>query len=720
MHPGAQFLLAREFPLLEKIGAKSTYNAFEKVSENLYRLFWSDVSSEHFILDSTFLVAALILISIVVSVRKGPLMKNVASAFLRAGRVFACFWTGSAALCLAFAAADLPRLPLGRDVMAFWMAVLFLCGASLIWLFVACLRTTSCRFLGPSPRMSAALKAAGVIIAAFCASSLFFIELPPQTALGWLVAQLCILGIPAGVGLLLPFRQEIATDGGTKEAETLGPRYFKRWDFVLLIPVLFLLLNSPHIPTLTTLGIVTALGENDLMPLLLAVILAICLFNRVTEKELRERPRSLFANVFSAFLIVQISLMFYPASVWFSLFIAFLAYLVLGLRVQSDIESASRPLWRRARFWVAIAAGGLVLRQAYITAHFMSVAFNIPHYAAHHKMWPAILSVVLTVVLGLGSISLILFIFRKRDVRRPIRYAASGLLLAMCALAVYPGEKRGFTLGALPSLKFGVMLTLVLLLVLLRYEKAALGFGRLLRGRPTRMVIYALLFAFAVINRGVTSFPSCASGCLYFATSGLSENDGVALRSLPTESIAAAEFLRRSIFDSPTTSSPSEAPETAEAASIHAWSGIMPIPLQFPKLGRTSFLPKILGRPAQLIAGAARVESRPEAPGVVLQVLYSRRIPSVNLSEHLEMQLRPGRARRTASQHLDALKRPDGWAAFYDCPYAILQLNGPWRQWNTRLEAVIECAIFSLLDPPGHEALKQFWRLDGMPGVMIY
>ncbi|MBN1593507.1 MAG: hypothetical protein JW941_09730 [Candidatus Coatesbacteria bacterium] len=683
------------------------YHAFEKVSDSVYHLFWSNIGLGHFLLDASIVFLSVLGIGLAVSPGAGRRGRGIASVIQVAGRAFAAIWWGLLTLCLLFAAMDLSRLQTGFGSKARWMTVLIAAGTLSLLVGVALLRTLGSRQLRHIGAVSLILRAFGVVVIACSGVVLSVTDIPPQTALGWLVSMLCVLGIPAGIGMLLPYRGPKPQEVHMQEGETSGPRYFKRWDFAFLVPVVFLLFNVPSVPTVS---ISMAMGESDLVPIFQALMLAICLLNRVSLKDLTEHPRSIFANVFYAFLIGQIAYLFYPTNFFLTLSAAILIYSVLGLKVGDRPDIDSRPWWRKARTWVALAAVTVLLRELYVSLYFLWHAAKIPAYTTHHGIWKSILMLAIMTAIGFVGIWVILRIYRKRDVRRSIRIFIPVLMLLMCGLAAYSQSAGGYGFAVMGPFGIGVSITLALFLVVLRFKKPALMVGLLLRSKPIRVAIYGLLISLAIVNRGIVSLPSSVGGYTYYTPAGLTDSDGRALRVLPPESIPASEFMRRSTFG-----------DSSDKANdvIYAWAGIIPYPAPFPKMRRTTFAPRILGRQSQAFAGAARIWHATDAE-VRLDILYSRRTSNFNLSEHIDMQLRPQRFRDSASTHIKALRAKDSWAEFVGKPCAILQLNGPWREWNQGIDGVVETAIFSLLDPPSQIGQTLFWKVEEFPGAEIY
>ena len=105
---------------------------------------------------------------------------------------------------------------------------------------------------------------------------------------------------------------------------------------------------------------------------------------------------------------------------------------------------------------------------------------------------------------------------------------------------------------------------------------------------------------------------------------------------------------------------------------------------------------------------------------VRLDVLYSRRVIGAGLADHIRLQLKPSDIRAQAALSLSSLKQIENWQEYVDYPRTALVPSHICRPWDSVISAVVDIAIFSLLNTPGHEALKHFWRLDGMPNVAIY
>ncbi|MCD6327372.1 hypothetical protein J7M28_07450 [bacterium] len=710
MFPPGQLLFARKIPLFSKLADNSTFTPFEETSIGLYRFNWSEVGAGHFLSDLALFVLGFLLLTLAIGYGKHYLRRDLTSVLLRAGRVWGALWCAIAAVCFIIGAIDLSRLPIDRAIAAFWTVILVIVGLGLFALTIKSLRRAAPD--NPGRRTSdRVIKVSGFIIAAACASLLHVVDFPPQTSLGWVVVQLLILGVPAGIGFLLPSREAVESPGYEPERELTGARYFRTLDFVLFIPFVLLMLYG--------LNALPRLGQNNIIPIIQALLLSICLFNRVPEREIAEHPKSLFGNVFSAMILLQFAAIgayaifttsnenvpfAFSLIIYMNLTIAAIVVcLVLSLRVLQKGEVLKRPWWRKARYWIIAALA---------TSVFLEIDIG-PAITSSPGGGMAIPVILTALVIALVMVS-IAFFTRRRHLRRPIRFVLIGILLLVGVLffaySRSPEHRRSVS-WIMQSMvpQYGTVATLVLLLLVLTFKKPAEGVARALRGRPARVAFYSLVIALAFLCRGLENFPSCPLGSLYYSSLGLTEDDGHALNILPLESLAASRFLEQSTFDDL---------KGAQEDAIYVWAGVFATPVNFRKT--LSYTPELMGAASQLVVGAARVIGASNPSDVQLDVLYSRRVIGTGLADHLRLQLTPNRIRKKAARILSQLKQAEAWRGYFDYPRAAIQTFGSCRQSNSMIEAIVGVAVFALSDPPGHEALRQFWRMDGMPGVTIY
>ncbi len=193
MQSPGQLLFAKKVPLFSRLAENSTFTPAEEVSIGLYRFNWAKVKAGHFLSDLAFIAIGFLLLSLAMSYGKHYSRRDIASMLFRAGRVWGALWCSVAAICLVVGAIDLDRLPIERSVAAFWTVVLAIAGASLFALCLVGLRRAAPD--GPARRKSGiVIKASGFVIATGCASLLYVVDFPPQTALGWVVVQLSNAG----------------------------------------------------------------------------------------------------------------------------------------------------------------------------------------------------------------------------------------------------------------------------------------------------------------------------------------------------------------------------------------------------------------------------------------------------------------------------------------------------------------------------------------------
>ncbi|HUT04498.1 MAG TPA: hypothetical protein VM163_11480 [bacterium] len=710
MFPTGQSLFASKIPLFSKLAANSTFTPLQQVSASLLRFNWAQVNAGHFLSDLAFFGLGFLLLSLAMSYGKQFARRGFGAMLLRAGRVWGALWSAVAALCLVVAAIDLSRLPISSGVAIIWTAVLAIVGAALFILSLSSFKSRDSGRL-PMRRSETAVKASGFVIALGCASLLWVVDFPPQTSLGWLVVQLLILGIPAGVGFLLPTREALKATQESPEPDLKGARYFKRWDFVLLVVFgSMLILATRAVPEL---------GQNNILPLIQALLLAICLFNRAPQSEIAERPRELFGNVLSAMIVLQFVLplgwfasLHPPQPVHFTAYLtnyltlafaALLVALVLSLRVLPKGEQLARPWFRMARFWVLAGLVAVIL---------LGPDFGFIVWTSGPISEPKLdlQSVIIVAVLACLA-----FFTRRRDLRRSIRFTLVGASFVFALTAFVgcrlPGKERlaSIIIQFLLPYRYGIAITLALLLVVLTFKKPAERFALALRGRTLRVASYSLLIVIALLCRGLSSFPSYPIGSWYYCSAGLTENDQRALNILLPENPPELNFLKASSF-------PDTQPN--HGADIYAWAGVMPLPMRLPEYFQ--YIPKIMGTPPQLVVGAARVTRSAEASDVRLEVLYSRRVAGTGLADMVKLQLLPNKLRRQAHESLNTVQNVANWARYYDYPRAIIGLSSPIRHPSGLIGMVVSMAITSLEYPPGQEAQKLFWRIDGMPGVTIY
>jgi len=254
-----------------------------------------------------------------------------------------------------------------------------------------------------------------------------------------------------------------------------------------------------------------------------------------------------------------------------------------------------------------------------------------------------------------------------------------------------------------------VIILLASLLVALILRRPAEAVARALRGLSARAAVYSLVIVLAFLSRSVQNFPSYPLGSMYYSSSGLTEDDQRALDMLPPESLPASGFLQQLTFNDI---------DRAPGPSTYAWAGIFAAPAKFPELWE--YVPRLMGQPSELVVGAARITAAAEPSSVRLDVLYSRRLTGTGLADLMALQLRPNQFRNRATATLGRLMQTESWQEFLSYPRAMVETNAPCRSWDSRLEALVDNAIFALSLPPGADAQKLFWRLDGMPGVEIY
>jgi len=689
MQSSGHLLFARKIPLFSSLAENSTFTPAEEVSIGLYRFNWAEVKAGHFLSDVAFIALGFLLLSLAMSYGKHFVRRDFGSLLLRAGRVWGALWCGVTAISLIIAAIDLSRLPIGRGAAAFWTAAFTVAA---VFLFVLCVMTLKRATPdGPARRKSEiVIKVCGLVIAVGCASLLHVVDFPPQTALGWIVVQLLMLGVPAGVGFVLPNRENLEPER-QPDHELRGARYFRTWDFVLFIPFAYMLMWG--------MRVVPQLSQNNIVPFIQLLLLSICLFNRVPEKETVENSRSLFGNVLSALIIVQLCQPYAQHNHSFTAYVAFIVCLVLSLRIVKKGELPVRKWWQKGRFWaIAVFSGGVVWGLAFYSIERLK-----------REIEPIII-IVAVVLIALT----IAFIFRKKDFRRPIRFVLIGFLAVVCAAVFWSiyeggGPFPSWRVSSILSMKLGAIVTLALLLVVLVFKSPATLFARALRGRPTRVVIYSLVIVIVFLSRSLGNYPSYPLGSMYYSSSGLTENEQHALNILPPESIPASRFLQRSTFDDIL---------SACDSSFYAWAGIAAVPVVFPR--PFVRIPRLMGKSAQLVVGAGRIIEAADPSDVRLDMLYSRRVTGMGLADHLELQLRPSHFREQAASSLHVLKQAYGWRTYYDYPRAAIETDAPCRSWNSLLEDLTGTAIFALSNPPGHEALKQLWRIDELPNVSIY
>ena len=689
MRSPGQLLFARKIPLFSKLAENSTFTPAEEVSIGLYRFNWAEVKAGHFLSDVAFIALGFLLLSLAMSYGKNYIRRDITSMLFRAGRVWGALWCGVAAICFVVGAIDLSRLPIQRDVAAFWTVALAVAGVALFMLCSIGLKRATRD--GTARRKSEmVIKVSGFVIAVGCASLLHVVDFPPQTALGWVVVQLLILGVPAGVGFLLPSREEAEEVDRESERVLKGARYFGAWDFVLFIPFAYMLLG--------VMRFVPELWQSNCVPFIQLLLLSICLFNRVPETETVENSRSLFGNVLSALIIVQLCQPYAEYNHPFTAYVALIVCLVLSVRVVKKGELPVRKWWQKGRFWaIAVFSGGVVWNLAF---------YSIDRL--RREMEPII--IIVAVVLIASTIA---FIFRKKDFRRPIRFVLIGFLAVICAAVFWSiyeggGPFPSWRVSSILSMKLGAIVTLALLLVVLVFKSPALLFARALQGRPARVVIYSLVIVIVFLFWSLGNYPSYSLGSMYYSSSGLTENEQHALNILPPESIPASRFLQRSTFDDI---------ESACDSSFYAWAGIAAVPVVFPR--PFVRIPELMGKPSQLVVGAGTVTGAASPSDVRLHVLYSRRVSGTGLAYHLELQLRANRFREQAVSSLHVLRQAYGWSKYYDYPRAAIETDAPCRSWHSLLEDLVATAIFALSNPPGHEALKQIWRIDELPNVTI-
>jgi len=707
MQSPGQLLFAREIPLFSRLADNSTFTPVEEVSIGLYRFNWSEVNTGHFLSDVAFFALGFLLLSLAMSYGKHYVRRDIASILFRAGRVLGALWCGVAAICLVVGAMDLGRLPIERAVAAFWTVALTIAGVALFSLCLMGLKRAAPD--GTARRKSEiVIKVSGLVIAVSCASLLHVVDFPPQTALGWVVVQLLILGVPAGVGFLLPNRDEVETPEREPKRELIGARYFGAWDLALFVPLGCMLIIGRWI--------IPELSLSNVMPLVQALILSICLFNRVPKSEIKEHPKSLFGNVLSAWIFLQI-VMPLGMMVSFSLpeplpftayidnylslgFAALVVALILSLRVLRRGERLERPWWKKARYWVVAGIVGVITFEIYpgLIFFYSDADFTI-----------SLSSVVIAAILAFVA-----FFSRRFELRRFIRFNLVGtaLILSLVAFALSRMPKYATMVSMLQSVfpqRGIVILALLLLLIPLTLKKQAKALASALRGQPARVAVYSLVIALAFMFRSVENSPSYALGSMYYSSAGLTEDEQRALKNiiLP-ESLAALRFLQQSTFDDL---------EGNEDSAIYIWAGIFPAPAKFPRLWE--YVPRLMGDPSQFVVGAAKVTKADKLSDTRLDVLYSRRVTGAGLADHIGLQLRPNQFRRRAELALTDLRRLENWRPYLSYPRAIMEIGALCRSWNSLIEAVVDMAIFALSNPPGHEALKQLWRIDELPNVTI-
>ena len=714
MYPIGQSLFSIKIPLFSKLAANSTFTPVQQVSAGLFRFNWAQASAGHFLSDLAFFGLGFLLLSLAMGYGKQFARRDLGAMLIRAGRVCGALWSGVAALCLALAAIDLSRIPIDTSIAAVWTAVLAIVSAALFALSISSLKGRH-RNRRETHRSESVFKVSGFVITLCCASLLWVVDFPPQTALGWLVVQLLMLGIPAGVGLLVPTREALEASQENPEPELKGARYFKGRDFVLLVAFTYLLILAT--------GAVPKLGPNNVLPLVQALLLAICLFNRAPRSEVAKHPRELFANVLSAMIVLQFVMhlgfsayLNTPVPVPFTArlmghlavaFAALVVALVLSLRVLPKGEKLGRSWFRMARFWVL--AGLLVT--TLLDPNFGIIAWTFG-LDPKPKLDPTsvIISVIIVVVLAVVT-----FFTRRRDLRRTIRFTLVGASFVF-ALAVFRGshlpKKQVAASTMMQSLlpyRYGMIVVLALLLVVLTFKRPAQRFGLALRGLPLRTATYSLVIAIAFVCHALSNFPLRPSGFWYYCSAGLTENDQQALDILPPENPPQLNFLKALSF-------PRLQPN--RGTDNYAWAGIMPLPTRLPKFFQ--YIPNIMGTPSQLVVGAARLTRAAEASDVRLAVLYSRRISGTGLADLIKLQLQPNRLRRQAHESMTGVQNVDNWANYYNYPRAMIGLSGPMNNPASRIEMLVYIAVMALNDPPGQEAQKLFWRIDSMPGVTIY
>ncbi|MBN2208922.1 MAG: hypothetical protein JW759_06475 [Candidatus Coatesbacteria bacterium] len=701
------FLFQKKIPLFSKLAANSTFTRAQETSIGLYRFNWAEVKVGHFLSDAAFVAIALLLLSLAMAYGRQFVRRDFGSMLARAGRVWGALWCGVAAICTMIAALDVIRLQISRWAAILWTATFALSGVALFALAVWSLRSPGAnREAGRCSGIG--IKVCGFVIATGCASLLHVVDFPPQTALGWVVVMLLMLGVPAGVGFLLPNREEVREREREPESELKGARYFGAWDLALFIPLCSMLIIGRWI--------IPELSQGNLMPLVQALLLAICLFNRVPESEVKQHPKSLFGNVLSAWIVLQFAmpLGFGPWCVSLPEPLPFTAYienylslgfaalvvgLVLSVRVLPKGVRLERPWWKKARYWVlaglaAFSFAGVELAPSFVTS---KGAFTI---ATAYLLLAGAIGTLITL---------------KRELRRTIRFILVGAGVLLSAGALVLSRTRGYAgIEDMLESSFGfcrymVIAGLALFLIVLTLRRPAEAAARALRGRPARVAFYSLVIVLAFLSRSVQNFPLYPLGSFYYSSSGLTESDQRSLNTLPPESLPASRFLQQSTFNDI---------EGAHGSSAYAWAGIFAAPAKFPMLWE--YVPRLMGQPCELVVGAARITAAANPSGVRLDVLYSRRLTGTGLSDLMALQLSPNRFRNQAAETLDRLKQMETWQAYFSYPRAIVETNAPCRSWDSPIEAVVDMAVFALSLPPGADALKLFWRLDGMPGAIIY
>ena len=704
MQSPGQLLFARKIPLFSRLAENSTFTPAEEVSIGLYRFNWAEVKAGHFLSDVMFIALGFLLLSLAMSYGKHYARRDIASILFRAGRVWGALWCGVAAICLVIGAMDLDRLPIERAVATFWIVALAIAGVALFALCLVSLRRAAPD--GPARRKSEIIiRVSGLVIAVFCASLLHVVDFPPQTALGWVVVMLLLLGVPAGVGFLLPNRENLERER-QPERELKGARYFRMWDFVLFVPLACMLIIGRWI--------IPELCLSNVMPLVQALVLSICLFNLVPEREISDHPRSLFGNVLSAWIALQIAMPLgllvsfsLPESLPFVVYLAsylhlasaaLIVGLVLSLRVLPKGEPLERPWWKKARYWVLAGLLVMILLDNYPGLVFVCTGAEL----------------TISYVITAAILAFMTLFMRRSGLRRAIRFTLVGatLVISIAAFAFSRMPKYATMVSMLHSVfppRHVVILILALLLMVLTLKKPARALAQALRGQAARVVIYSLVIVLAFLSRSLDNYPSYPLGSVYYASSGLSEDDERAVRILPPESLPALKFLQQSTFGNV---------DGARDESIYAWAGLFPAPAKFPKIWE--YVPRLMGQRSQLVVGAARITRADKPSDVRLNVLYSRRVTGTGLVDHVRLQLMPNRVRQQAALVLSHLTQIDAWQKYLSYPRAAVEPRSPCRSWNSLIESVVDMAIFSLSNPPGHEALKMFWRLDGTPGVTIY
>ncbi|MBN1593508.1 MAG: hypothetical protein JW941_09735 [Candidatus Coatesbacteria bacterium] len=686
--PLGQLLFARKIPLFSQLADNSTFTPLQQIATGTYRLDWAEVKAGHFISDTAFLAVGFLLLSLAMSSGKHYVKRDVISLLIRAGRVWGALWCGVTALCLLIAAIDIHRLPLERGEHSLWTVVFALIAAGLIAAGVKGLRRLKDDRVGVL-RSDILVRMSGLIVAFGCASLLHIVDFPPQTALGWVVVQLSILGVPAGIGLVLS-NQTAEETMPLPDRILKGARYFSAWDFTLAVLFVYMLVRGNRL--------IPELWQSYIAPPLQALLLSICLFNRVPEKEIAENSRSLFGNVLGAAIALRLCVpaaQFDPST---ATLLAFMVCLILSLRVAGEGEIAPRKWWQQGRFWAISAAFGWMLYQ-YLS------------YSAEKIGREG--GAMLIVAIYIFAILIDMIIRRKIDLRRLIRFTIISVLAFICATVLWRRYSEGgpfpsWTESSMLSLKIGAIVTLPLILVVLVFKRPAILAARVLRGRPARLAVYAAMVVIAILARGLNNYPSLPFGLLHYSSAPMLENGYRALEVLSPESTSASGFLQQSIFGDI---------NGARADSLQVWAGVVGMPAVLPKAFVR--IPRLLGNPSQFIAGAARMTRAEMASDTRLDVLYSRRLTGTSLSDHLKLQLMPKRIRRRAEVALNNLKQIEAWREYVKYPRAILDPCSPCRSWNDLPASVVEVAIIALLNSPGHEALKHIWRMDGMPGVTI-